>query len=663
MKSKMTHATRAELATAIRSRYRAGSGEAKRRILEEFIAATGYHEKSAIRVLNSFPAAKVRQTRQRPSIYDEAARAALIVLWEASDRVCGKRLKALVPILLPALERNGHLKLNEEIRIKVQSMSAATIDRLLRTPRRATRSRKAPPVVPEPRRRIKMRTFADWNEPSPGSMEMDLVAHCGPVNRGSYVHSLVLTDIASGWTEAAPIVVREGTMVVETLERIRTGLPFALRAVDVGNGSEFVNNRLLDYCLGHGIELTRSRPYRKNDQAWIEQKNGAVVRKLLGYRRFEGLAAAKAITRLYGASRLFVNFFQPSFKLAAKQRDGAKVFKRYHPPQTPCDRLLQSEGVPMNAKEKLREVSAGLDPLQLLEEMRAVQAYLAALADGEAPPPMTSEPPNLSAFVASLSSAWRAGEIRPTFSIEAKPRYLRGLQRISSQSSIAVPAVETDLATPRETNTVVTMLPIKPQLVYAKGRASAQALKMAWPIVCRRLEGLPNINARQVFDELCLQFRGRFGAKQYRTILRRVNLWRQDARSRGVTIGPKTYRRFSDKPRGCRPDMFKDHWGEMVQCLEATPDQTALELLIEFQARYPGRYRLHQLRTLQKRVKAWRQGAVQKLICEISDGRPDISASQATLAGPARQPDTSAACGVRLRFHSATRKGGSRERN
>jgi hypothetical protein len=256
MKRQMTNATRAELADAIRGRYRAAAGKAKRRILEEFIAATGYHEKSAIRVLNSLPVAKVRQTRRRPSLYDEAARAAIIVLWEASDRVCGKRLKALLPILLPALERNGHLKLDEEIRAKILSMSASTIDRLLRMPRNAVRSRKIRRVVPAPQRRIKIRTFADWNEPPPGSMEMDLVAHCGEVNRGSYVHSLVLTDIASGWTEAAPIVVREGTLVVETLERIRAGLPFALRALDVDNGSEFVNDRLIEYCLSHGIELT-----------------------------------------------------------------------------------------------------------------------------------------------------------------------------------------------------------------------------------------------------------------------------------------------------------------------------------------------------------------------------------------------------------------------
>jgi hypothetical protein len=336
MALKMTHAMRMELADAIRGRYAAAPNKDKRRILEEFIAATGYHEKSAIRVLNTSPEPKRRQTRRRPSLYDEAARGALIVLWEASDRVCGKRLRALLPILLPALERNGHLKLEVEIRCKILSMSAATIDRLLQVPRRTTLTKKAPRVMPEPRRRIKMRTFADWKEPPPGNMEMDLVAHCGEINRGSYIHSLVLTDIATGWTEAAPIVVREGSLVVETLERIRVGLPFVLTSLDVDNGSEFVNNRLIDYCLGHGIELTRSRPYRKNDQAWIEQKNGAVVRKLLGYRRFEGLGAARAITRLYGASRLFVNFFQPSFKLAAKQRDGAKVTKRYYPPQTPC---------------------------------------------------------------------------------------------------------------------------------------------------------------------------------------------------------------------------------------------------------------------------------------------------------------------------------------
>ena len=222
-------------------------------------------------------------------------------------------------------------------------MSAATIDRCLRTPRDATHTEKTRRVTPEIRRRVPVRTFADWKEPLLGSMEMDLVAHCGEMNKGSYVNSLVLTDIASGWTECAPLVVRESGLLIEVLERIRTGLPFALRALDVDNGSEFVNEAMIQYCLRNGIELTRSRPYRKNDQAWIEQKNGAVVRKLLGYRRFEGIAAAQAIGRLYGASQ---------------------VSKRYHPPETPYERLLQAETLSDAIKAKLREVRIALDPLK-----------------------------------------------------------------------------------------------------------------------------------------------------------------------------------------------------------------------------------------------------------------------------------------------------------
>jgi hypothetical protein len=618
MALKMAHAMRMELADAIRGRYAAAANKDKSRILQEFIAATGYHEKSAIRVLSASPQPKRPQSRRRRLLYDDAARGALIVLWEASDRVCGKRLKALLPILLPALERNGHLRLEAEIRCKILSMSAATIDRLLQVPRRATLTKKAPRAMPEARRRIKMRTFADWKEPPPGNMEMDLVAHCGEANRGSYIHSLVLTDIATGWTEAAPIVVREGSLVVETLERIRLGLPFALTGLDVDNGSEFVNNRLIDYCLSHGIELTRSRPYRKNDQAWIEQKNGAVVRKLLGYRRFEGLGAARAMTRLYGASRLFVNFFQPSFKLAAKQRDGAKVTKRYYPPQTPCERLLQAESTPTATKNMLHEIATHLDPLKLLEEIRAVQAYLAALASGETPPPTTTDAPDLAAFVAGLSSAWHAGEIRPTFSIEAKPRYLRSLRDVAKPATIATPALKPVTSPPPVVTPATTKE--RPTPVYAEpGQARIQALRMVWPIACRRLEGYPNINATQLFEELCVQFPGRFTRKQYKTLVRRVSLWRKDARARGVTIGPKTYRRLSEKPRGRRPDIFKGHWEEMARCLEEQPDQTARELLLEFQARYPGEYSSRQLYTLQKRVRAWRQQAMQRLIGAIGE--------------------------------------------
>jgi Integrase core domain len=634
MSNKITHTARAELTNVVRRRYSAATGAEKRKILDEFIAVTGYHHKSAIRALNAEPIVKTRQIRVRPSLYDEAVRAALIVLWEASDRVCGKRLRALLPILLPALERNGHLHVAEPMRQKLLAMSASTIDRLLRVARSATRLKKARRAMPAARRRVPVRTFADWNEPPPGSMEMDLVAHCGEANRGSYVNSLVLTDIASGWTEAAPLVVRESGLVVETLDRIRQGLPFALRALDVDNGSEFVNETLIQYCLSHGIEFTRSRPWRKNDQAWIEQKNGAVVRKLLGYRRFQGIAAAQAITRLYGASRLFVNFFQPSFKLAEKHRQGAQVTKRYHPPQTPCERLLQAESIPDAAKSKLREVASALDPLKLLEEIRAVQAHLEALADGEQLPSPTHEPPDLSAFMASLSSAWRGGEARPTFSIEAKPRYLRRLQGViqRERTQEQTPVVVTQPAALILPSALTEKARERPQLIYAeRGTRAFHALNMVWPLVCWRLERTPNITSTQMFEELCAQFPGRFHPWHDRRLMKRVKAWREEARARGVVIGPRKHRYPVKRARGRDYGLQSctAHWAEMVQWLEEHPDSTGVELLTEFQARYPGCYNRSHLRTLRRRLGVWRRQTIQRLICEMKGLTQDVSVNAA----------------------------------
>ncbi|MDX8522733.1 hypothetical protein [Mesorhizobium dulcispinae] len=318
---------------------------------------------------------------------------------------------------------------------------------------------------------------------------------------------------------------------------------------------------------------------------------------LLGYRRFEGLAASTAITRLYGASRLFVNFFQPSFKLAARQRDGAKATKRYHPPQTPCHRLLQAEDVQWATKSKLREIAASLDPLKHLEEM------------------------------ASLSSAWHVGEIRPRFSTEAKPRTCEASNGYRRKPPLRVrPTRPSRRSHPRPQHHQRRQRR-KPKPVYAEtGQGRIQALRMAWPIAWRRLEEFPNIHATQLFEELCIQFPGRFTRKQHNAFARRVSIWRQAARAHGVVIGPKTYRLLSDRPRGRRPDIIKDDWEKMAQCLEERPDQTALELLVEFQARYPGRYSLRQLYTLQKRVRAWRQQAVQRLI-----GQASSLASYATL--------------------------------
>jgi hypothetical protein len=166
------------------------------------------------------------------------------------------------------------------------------------------------------------------------------VAHSGPVTRGSFVQTLVVTDIASGWTELAPLLVREQTLLVDVLREIRRRLPFPLLGFDTDNDTVFMNETVRDYCSAEKIEFTRCRPYRKNDQAHVEQKNGDIVRRMVGYRRYEGIAAAEQLAKLYSPARLFVNAFQPCFKLAEKTRNGAQVKKRYHKPLTPCDRLL-----------------------------------------------------------------------------------------------------------------------------------------------------------------------------------------------------------------------------------------------------------------------------------------------------------------------------------
>ncbi|MEY4582976.1 MAG: hypothetical protein RL701_7679 [Pseudomonadota bacterium] len=420
---KITGGARQELVQVLHDRYRCGTRSEKSRILSEFVAVSGYHRKHAIRVLSGAENPVERAARaSRPRLYDEAVLQTLIVLWEASDRVCGKRLRPLLPILVTALERHGHLKLEVTLREKVLAMSASTIDRLLRRANGATTAGRRARTKPALRAQVPVRTFADWNNPAPGSMEVDLVAHSGASAAGSFVHTLVLTDIASGWTECVPLVVREGTLVVEAIDRLRSAMPFALLAIDTDNGSEFMNETMVRFCLDNGIELTRSRPYRKNDQAWVEQKNGAVVRRTVGYHRLEGLAAAEALARLYSALRLFVNFFQPSFKLASKTRLGARVAKHYHPPQTPYARLLASVAVHATVKQRLSEIAAQLDPLRLLDEIRTMQHHLVALASGDAPRLAPGREANLEHFLSSLATAWREGEPRPTHHPASKPK-------------------------------------------------------------------------------------------------------------------------------------------------------------------------------------------------------------------------------------------------
>ena len=223
-------------------------------------------------------------------------------------------------------------------------------------------------------RQIPVCTYNDWNWPPPGFLEIDLVAHCGGTLSGSFIHSLVATDICTGWTEAVPLLAREQSLVVEGLKAIAGQLPFPVLGIDSDNDSVFINQTLMEYCADRGIEFTRSRAYRKNDQAWIEQKNGSVVRRFAGHDRYSGQIAGQTMVHLYQAVRLYVNYFQPSFKLLEKIRDGARVIKRYSPPTTPCDRVMQHDEISATVKKELREYRAGLDPVALLQSIREAQS-------------------------------------------------------------------------------------------------------------------------------------------------------------------------------------------------------------------------------------------------------------------------------------------------
>jgi hypothetical protein len=355
--------TRDELVGVTAERYVRGGRVEKARIVDEFVAVTGFHRKHAMRLLRGGQPGQQSGPRPGRRVYDEAVREALIIVWEGSDRVCGKRLRPLLPVLVEAMERHGHLQLAPELRAGLLAMSAATMDRALREVRGHAKGRARRHAAPSAavRRSVPVRTFADWDDPPPGFFEADLVAHSGPVASGSFVQTLVLTDIATGWTECAPLLVREQRLLTEVLGELRKLLPFVLLGFDTDNDSVFMNETVRDYCQESGVAFTRCRPYRKNDQAWVEQKNGAVVRRMVGYRRFEGLEAAAELARLYAAVRLFVNFFQPSFKLAEKERDGARVRKRYHQPATPHQRLLADPRTPDEVRYRVNAMAATLD--------------------------------------------------------------------------------------------------------------------------------------------------------------------------------------------------------------------------------------------------------------------------------------------------------------
>ena len=349
----MTRGSILEYVEAIRGRYLNVSRKEKGRILDEFTNVTDLHRKAAIRLLRRRSQAKVNRGRGRPRCYGHDVVSALRVVWEATDRLCSKCLHPFLPEILAALKKHGEITLTPEVETQLCRISPSTIDRLLHPYRRLGGRRPFATTKPGSllKKSIPIRTFADWEEDTPGFLEIDLVAHCGESTEGLFLNTLSTVDVASGWSECMGVWGKGQQRVMSAIHRVRQRLPFPLLGLDSDNGSEFINHYLFNYCQEEEITFTRSRSYKKNDSCHVEQKNWSVVRRLIGYDRYDSRTALEALNRVYNLTRLYVNFFQLVRKLVHKSRHGAKVHKFYDTAQTPYRRLL-SAGILTEVKQQ-----------------------------------------------------------------------------------------------------------------------------------------------------------------------------------------------------------------------------------------------------------------------------------------------------------------------
>lgn len=394
-----------EYMARMQGRYLKATKREKGRLLDEAVEVTGYHRRHALRVLRHgrFPGppraahqgrpvvatagrGSLVAPRGRPRVYSSVVVGALRVAAEASGWLCGKRLAPFLPELVPALEGEGALRLTPEDRAQLLAMSAATVDRRLRLFRlqrdpknwHGLGTTKPGSLL---KNQVPIQTYTPWEDQRPGFLEIDLVAHCGTTTEGFYLNTLVGTDVATGWTECVGVWGKSQRAVFAGVETSRARLPLRLLGLDSDNGSEFLNAHLVRYCTQEEITFTRSRPYWKNDQAHVEQKNWSVVRRLVGYGRYESEAALAQLNRVYDLLRVWTNFWQPSLKLIAKERDDAtgKSRKTYDVAQTPYRRLLASGVLTAEQERALANTYAACGPVELRRHLAAAVERLGRL--------------------------------------------------------------------------------------------------------------------------------------------------------------------------------------------------------------------------------------------------------------------------------------------
>jgi Integrase core domain len=344
------------------------------------VTVTGYHPKALIRALRRRPREGSRETRGRPRTYGPGVGQIAYVALTASCDLGLRRLQAGIPDLVGNMRRHGVLQVEDALAELTAKASVATLQRLLRGHLRRERHSGLPSGVAALRSRVPLRTFADWRDKPPGYLQVDLVAHSGPRPEGGHLYTLAAVDVATGWLELAALPdKREGT-VLEALRKLRKRLPMPLLGIDCDNGFEFINRSLIEYCEREGITLTRGRPYRKNDSCHIEQKNGAVVRRLLGRDRLPATdKSLHGLSHLYSLVRLHVNFFQPSMKVVASHWSEGRPHRVYDRPQTPYRRLLATGAFRAGAEQRMASRFLGLEPLELVRQMKLAAGKVRSL--------------------------------------------------------------------------------------------------------------------------------------------------------------------------------------------------------------------------------------------------------------------------------------------